>query len=117
MLPEIVYVSLYQEEKAPHRKRLYLPAQVTLSSGISLTIPSGFVSDLASVPRLFWGIISPSGRHDLAVLVHDYLLENNVPRNIADREMLLLLKKSKVSWIKRNLMYLAVRFYSFSVFF
>jgi hypothetical protein len=110
-LPILVYESLYQEAQGQY-KRLYLPLTVKLSTGQTLTIPEGFKTDLATVPRLFWGVVSPSGRHDLAVIVHDYLLEQGWERKEADRELLYFLKLSQVGWLKRNLMYFAVRVYS-----
>jgi hypothetical protein len=112
MAYKLVYESLYFERKAPHRKRLFLPVPVTLSTGQKVTIPKGFVTDLATVPRIFWGIISPSGRHDLACVVHDYLLETGYSRKQADRELLHFLKESKVNRFKCYLMYFLVRCYA-----
>jgi hypothetical protein len=108
----LVYESLYYERKAPHRKRLFLPVNVELSTGQQVVIPKGFVTDLATVPRIFWGIISPSGRHDLACVVHDYLLDTGYNRKQADRELLHFLKKSKVHKVKSHLMYALVRGYA-----
>lgn len=39
----------------------------------SIVIPAGFVTDGASVPRLFWNIIPPWGQYGRAAVVHDYL--------------------------------------------
>jgi hypothetical protein len=36
-------------------------------------VPRGFVTDLASVPRAFWSILTPTGRYAYAAVVHDYL--------------------------------------------
>jgi hypothetical protein len=108
----LVYESLYYERKAPHRKRLYLPVTVTLSTGQKVAIPKGFVTDLATVPRVFWGVISPSGRHDLACVVHDYLLDTGYSRKQADRELLHFLKESKVHRFKAYFMYFLVRCYA-----
>ena len=36
-------------------------------------VPEGFVSDLTSVPRLFWQVLRPEGRYAYAAVVHDYL--------------------------------------------
>lgn len=44
----------------------------------SISIPAGFESDGASVPRIFWGLVFPS--EDLtalrAAIVHDYIYRN-----------------------------------------
>jgi hypothetical protein len=108
----LVYESLYHERKAPHRKRLYLPVSVVLTTGQQVEIPKGFVTDLATVPRIFWGIISPSGRHDLACVVHDYLLDTGYNRKQADRELLHFLKLCRVHRFKSHLMYALVRGYA-----
>lgn len=38
-----------------------------------ITIPAGFKTDFASVPRIFWNIFPPVGRHTKAAVVHDFL--------------------------------------------
>lgn len=44
----------------------------------NLTIPEGFITDGASVPRLFWWIASPSGDLFEASVVHDYMYSNSI---------------------------------------
>jgi hypothetical protein len=39
----------------------------------AVTVPTGFVTDLASVPRIFWSILQPDGLYAYAAVVHDYL--------------------------------------------
>jgi hypothetical protein len=36
-------------------------------------IPSDFPTDLASVPRIFWALLPPSGVYEKAAVVHDWL--------------------------------------------
>ena len=38
-----------------------------------ITIPDGFETDLASVPRLFWALLPPQGAYERAAVLHDYL--------------------------------------------
>lgn len=38
-----------------------------------LTIPGGFDTDLASVPRLFWALIPPHGAYERSAVLHDWL--------------------------------------------
>jgi hypothetical protein len=40
-----------------------------------VNVPPGFRTDFASVPRPFWTIISPWGRHGRAAIVHDFLYQ------------------------------------------
>lgn len=37
-----------------------------------LTVPAGFKSDLASVPRFFWRMFPPDGDYTYAAILHDY---------------------------------------------
>jgi hypothetical protein len=38
-----------------------------------ITVPKGFVTDLASIPRLFWDLLPPDGPWVKAAVIHDYL--------------------------------------------
>lgn len=37
-------------------------------------VPTGFITDGASVPRIFRGIFSPTGRYFGAAIIHDYII-------------------------------------------
>lgn len=39
----------------------------------TFTIPTGFPTDLASVPRIFWGLIPPTGVYEKAAVLHDWM--------------------------------------------
>jgi hypothetical protein len=41
------------------------PAQVT--------VPAGFVTDLASIPSAFWSELPPTARYTFPAIIHDYL--------------------------------------------
>lgn len=50
-------------------------------------IPEGFITDLASVPRIFWSIDPPTDTKTIAAaILHDYLYScpNNLPRYKVD---------------------------------
>lgn len=74
-----------------------------------IIVPKGFVTDGASVPRLFWGIMPPVHRYFLAAVVHDYLLYTGHNRRSADRVFGDALKEHGISGVKRWVMYRAVR--------
>ena len=38
-----------------------------------ITVPAGFVTDFASIPRAFWTILPPTGKYGKAAVIHDYL--------------------------------------------
>lgn len=40
-----------------------------------VTVPAGYLTDGASVPRIFWSLIPPWGAHGQAAVVHDLLCE------------------------------------------
>lgn len=84
-----------------------------------IVIEDGFVSDLASIPRIAWFVVAPSdpGIREPA-LVHDWLYRlpnvrfyqgTKVTRKIADRIFLEELKDEGVPHWKRYPMFLAVR--------
>lgn len=39
----------------------------------SVTVPIGFVTDFASIPRIFWSLLKPDGLYAYAAVLHDYL--------------------------------------------
>jgi hypothetical protein len=76
----------------------------------SVVVPSGFVTDLASIPRAFWQILRPEGRHAYAAVVHDYLYWTQTrPREEADMIFKFALEDSKVSRETVEALHLAVR--------
>jgi hypothetical protein len=75
-----------------------------------VTVPAGFATDFASVPRAFWRIIPPWGKYNRAAVVHDWIYsENRFSRKAADWIFLDLMRRLGVSWWKRTVMYRAVR--------
>ena len=38
-----------------------------------VTVPKGFVTDLASIPRPFWSLLRPDGNYVYAAIIHDFL--------------------------------------------
>jgi len=39
----------------------------------TINVPSGFMTDFASVPRIFWSILPPYWTYGKAAVIHDYL--------------------------------------------
>jgi hypothetical protein len=37
-----------------------------------IVVPTGFVTDFASIPRILWPVLSPVGEYGKAALLHDY---------------------------------------------
>lgn len=80
-----------------------------------IKIPTGFNTDLASVPKIFWPILPPFGKYTNAAIIHDFLYSKynltDINRKEADRMFLKIMKFYKVNNIKRHLIYLAVRLF------
>ncbi len=76
------------------------------------TVPRGFVTDLASVPRLFWSAFPPCDRYTPPAVVHDYLYWAQLPgcdRKCADDILFITMKEARVNKATRDTIYAAVR--------
>jgi len=74
-------------------------------------VPAGFVSDGATVPRIFWPIFPPIGRYLKATLVHDYYLRQGVARKVCDHRFRDCLLELGITPWRAAIMYGAVRIY------
>lgn len=102
------------------------------------TVYKGFITDGASVPKLFWGIIKPNGLWDAASLLHDFFYcfrgtppkgcfqkmetsidkpaqwvncQDGLIREECDKLFLQVMTEAQVSKGKRETMYKAVRMF------
>lgn len=66
------------EMLAHYRWRVYEPFEFYLSDDNSdiISVPAGFVTDLATIPRIFWTLLPPDGKYAKAAIIHDYLYDN-----------------------------------------
>lgn len=79
-------------------------------SDARITVPAGFVTDFASVPRPLWWLFSPWGRHGNAAVLHDYLYWTQTrTRGEADRLFLEGMAQLGTLVTVRYAMWLAVR--------
>ena len=78
-----------------------------------IEIPAGTLSDGASVPRMFWAIFSPfDGDYFDSAILHDMLYRDRTTKLTRAQVDLLFLEAMEslgVGWIKRTLVYRAVR--------
>lgn len=75
-------------------------------------VPKNFITDGASVPRIFWAIFSPFGCYFSAAVVHDMLyspLNDEFTRSESDGIFLEAMQECNVPWCRRTLIYSAVR--------
>ncbi len=73
-------------------------------------VPESFVTDFASVPRLFIWLVPPYGLYTKAAVLHDYLLQSRiVSRSDADGIFRRAMRELGVSFLRRWMMWAAVR--------
>jgi len=73
-------------------------------------VPSGFVTDFASIPRAFWSALRPDGDYAYAAIIHDYLYWTQpVPRATADDILRFAMQDLSVESTTVTLIYRAVR--------
>lgn len=74
-----------------------------------VTVPEGFVTDFASVPRLPLVYLAAGNTAHKAAVLHDYLYSIGHPRKSADAAFLAAMRAEGEPWWRRNLMWSAVR--------
>lgn len=75
-----------------------------------VVVPAGFVTDLASIPRLLRWVFTGHGKSREPAVVHDWLYHQlHRPRKEADQVFREALKVAGMGWLARQTMYLAVR--------
>ena len=78
--------------------------------GPSVVVPAGFVTDLASIPRVFWSLLPTDGVYTFPAIVHDYLYWTQTQtRETADDVFLYGMNDMGVSKVVAQAIYLAVR--------
>lgn len=87
-----------------------------LVEGLCLTyyvcVPAGYITDLASVPRVLWNVFPPHGKYAKAAIVHDYLYSNAIGSKLwADKVFLEAMAVLGVPRWRRWIMYFAVRLF------
>ena len=60
-----------------------------------VTVPIGYLTDGASVPRLFWNIIPPWGKYSQAAVLHDYLCDYGVIMSVQGNAVLPIMVNRK----------------------
>lgn len=77
-----------------------------------IKVSSGFITDFASVPKIFWNILPPYGKYGKAAVLHDWLYKKGMyskkESDIIFKEAMVVLRVDK--W-KINVMYYAVRWF------
>jgi len=86
-----------------------------------LTVPAGFPTDFATIPRTLWSVLPPLGKYDAAAVCHDKLYRvgsfrhRRISRALADQVLNEAMRASGVSHVKRCLIYWGVRLFGWIV--
>lgn len=80
------------------------------NTGVFVTVPAGFVSDLASVPQVLWSFgLSPADKYTRAAIIHDYLYwTQSCTKRQSDNLLAIAMKESDVGWLKSTSVYTGV---------
>lgn len=82
------------------------------SEELVVTVPVGFVTNFASVPRVLWAILPPTGEYGKAAVIHDFLYcRRALTRTLCDAIFYEAMRALGVGWLRRSLMYAAVRLF------
>lgn len=77
-----------------------------------IVVPSGFITDLTSIPRVFWNILPPNGKYAKAAIIHDYMYVNAYKsKDYADKIFYDAMEVLGVPTWKKEVMYLAVKLF------
>jgi hypothetical protein len=98
--------------EGPTSKRVVLdaPLRYLRRPGLTITVPEGFVNDLASVPKLLTALAPRWQQSARAGVLHDYLYRVGLhSRREADVIFREALRADGVGWFRAWVMYRAVR--------
>lgn len=114
MTREILTTTLLPDDwREPVRYRIERSLSVSLitSDGVAFDYPvqPGFVTDGATVPRVFWSVFPPVGRYFLAAVAHDHALANGKGWPTSNAVFDAALRGAGVAAWRRFLMVNAVR--------
>jgi len=72
----------------------------------TVTVPAGFVTDFASIPRAFWSLLPPDGLYTYPAILHDYLYwMQNTSKALADNILKYGMQEFGVGSVKLNAIY------------
>lgn len=94
-----------------NREHTWTPAKDAGGLG-TVVVPTGFVTDFASIPRLFWVVLAPDDDYMLAAVVHDWLYwQQDLNREQADQALRYGMEELRVEAWKTAAIYRAVRLF------
>jgi len=86
------------------------PSPAQAGSYQAVEVPVGFVTDLASIPRVFWSFLPTDGEYAFAAIIHDYLYWTQCrSRETSDNIFKFAMADLGVSNFTANIIFRAVR--------
>lgn len=81
-------------------------------AGTGIIVQRDFVTNFATVPRIFRNIVQPWGKHGKAAVIHDFCYFKRIyTRKRCDKLFLEAMEFSGVGYFKRHFMYRMVRLF------
>ena len=95
-----------------------LPLLYAAHKGSKILIRAGFMSDGASIPKIFQSLFSKTGKYLWAAVLHDYGYRKDFPHHMTRKEVdklfLFYMREYGVGWFTRHTIYRAVRLGGFA---
>lgn len=86
------------------------PTGANTATYSSVEVPAGFVTDFASIPRVFWSLLRPDAEYTYPAIIHDYLYwMQERPREVADNIFRLAMEDFKIETITATAIFKAIR--------
>ncbi|MBR0820320.1 DUF1353 domain-containing protein [Bradyrhizobium liaoningense] len=105
-----LYVYRFKEPMWALLKPIAWYPEAGTSSIARVDVPTGFVTDFASIPRAFYSLLRPDGDYTYPAILHDYLYwTQNRPREECDEVIRLSMIDFKIDKVTVTAIYQAVR--------
>lgn len=114
---DYVDIRMYRWTKNDSDQNELLSPLVYIRHEETYTVPKGFKTDFASIPRIFRSIIAPTGKWTNSSILHDFLYSEGykmgVTRKQADKIFYDAMRDSHVNIITANIMWFCVRAFAY----
>ena len=78
----------------------------------TIVVPAGFITNFASIPRIFWSVLPPYDKYGKAAVIHDYCYYYHLfPRKKCDQIFKAGMKVLNVPKWKMSVIYHVVRLF------
>jgi hypothetical protein len=106
---DVLFLTPLRLEKQDGDQWKVLEQFVAQVDAAQIAVPAGYVTDLASVPRLPLAYLLAGNRAPKAAVIHDWLYETKAGKDYADNVFLAAMKAEGINRFVARAMYFAVR--------